>query len=530
MLLALLFAAAPGAAAAGQSAAAAAGQSAAAAAGQSASGPASAAGQSAAAAAGQSASGLAASRAAAPGAATPGPLANAGRWLVDPSGRVVVLHGLNMVYKLPPYQPGAVGFGRDDAGFLRRYGFNTVRLGLIYKAVEPQPGRYDSGYITKVRTLERMLARRGVYSLVDFHQDLYNEKFTGEGWPDWAVLDDGLPAEPLTGFPGTYITSPGMNRAFDNFWSDATGPGGVRLQERYAAAWARVAKSFGGDSGVLGYDILNEPWPGSGFAACLNTAGCPAVDAKLGAFYRRAIRGIRSADRSHVVFYEPQVLFNFGSDTSVPDLGRRLGFSFHIYCFAGLVSGAPANCPDLENFVFDNADARARKTGDSLMLSEFGATDDISILDRMTAFADRHMVSWQEWHYCGCGDPTTQGPGDTQAVVKDTSEPPRGSNVFHDKLRALARPYPQAIAGTPVRWSFDPDTKRFELVYTTKRVDAGGRFSRGLTEVFIPRVQYRHGFRARATGAATTRQGGQRLLLRAKPGAGRVELAVTPAS
>ena len=67
-----------------------------------------------------------------------------------------------------------------------------------------------------------MLAKRGIHSLIDFHQDLYNEKFTGEGWPDWAVLDDGLPAEPLIGFPGTYVASPGLNRAFDNFY--ANGP------------------------------------------------------------------------------------------------------------------------------------------------------------------------------------------------------------------------------------------------------------------------------------------------------------------
>ncbi len=55
------------------------------------------------------------------------------------------------------------------------------------------------------------------------------------------MLDDGLPAEPLAGFPGTYITSPGLNRAFDNFWANDAGPGGVGLQGRYAAAWARVA-------------------------------------------------------------------------------------------------------------------------------------------------------------------------------------------------------------------------------------------------------------------------------------------------
>src|SRR4051794_6894446 len=31
------------------------------------------------------------------------PLAHAGRWITDTSGRVIVLHGVNMVNKFPPY-------------------------------------------------------------------------------------------------------------------------------------------------------------------------------------------------------------------------------------------------------------------------------------------------------------------------------------------------------------------------------------------------------------------------------------------
>ena len=33
------------------------------------------------------------------------PLSHAGRWITDTTGRVTVLHGLNMVYKRPPYAP-----------------------------------------------------------------------------------------------------------------------------------------------------------------------------------------------------------------------------------------------------------------------------------------------------------------------------------------------------------------------------------------------------------------------------------------
>lgn len=460
------------------------------------------------------------------------PLSNSGRWITDSNGRVVIQHGLNMVYKLPPYQPAAAGFDAADADFLARYGFNSVRLGLIYKAVEPQPGEVDHGYIRRARDTERMLAKRGITSLIDFHQDLYNERFGGEGWPDWAVLDDGLPAQPLAGFPATYLTSPGLNRAFDNFYADDAGPGGAGLIERFGTAWKRVATSFSGDDGVLGYDILNEPWPGSGYADCFNVAGCPAFDRnRLAPFYRRVIGRIREADPSHLVFYEPSVLFNFDSDTNLPDLDRRhLGFSFHNYCFTGLISGAPPSCPESEDLVFDNADARARRSGDALLLSEFGATADTSILDRITGYADRHMVSWQEWHYCGCDDPTTQGPGDTQAIVKDLRKPPRGSNLFHAKLKALARPYPQAIAGTPIRFGFNPKTRVFKLVYTRKRVNGNGSFSRGYTDVFVPKLQYRHEYSARISGGSITHDAAlrQHLYLLADPGAKRIEFTLQP--
>ncbi len=458
--------------------------------------------------------------------AAPKPLSNTGRWLTDASGRVVILHGFNMVYKRPPYQPGAVGFSADDADFLRRHGFNTVRLGLIYKAVEPQPGKVNHAYVRRIRALERMLAKHGIHSLLDFHQDLYNEKFNGEGWPDWAVLDDGLPAEPLTGFPGSYVTSPGLNRAFDNFYANVDGPGGVPIQRRYAQTWGKVAASFSGDPGVLGYDLLNEPWPGSALGSCLAPAGCPTFDqTRLAPFYRRVIGAIRGEDRGHIVFYEPHVLFNFGVETNLPDLGyRRLGFSFHNYC----PDPAASSCAGMERTVFDNADDRGVRTGDSLMLSEFGATDDLAVLRRLAGEADRHMTSWQEWHYCGCDDPTTAGPGDIQAIVKDPERPPRGSNVFWGKLKALARPYPQAIAGTPIRWSFDPKTKRFDLVYSTKHVSGEGRFKHGITEVFVPTLQYGNAIRLKASGATIGHRIGQRYYLRPKPGADRVKLTVTP--
>jgi endoglycosylceramidase len=463
------------------------------------------------------------------GAGPAPPLGHVGRWITDSQRRVVIVHGLNMVYKRPPYYPAKVGFGADDAAFLAGHGFNAVRLGVIYKGVEPKPpsaGKrsYNDAYLAQIANTQKTLASRGVFSQVDFHQDLFNEKFQGEGWPDWQVQDDGLP-NPRNGFPNNYLTNPALNRAFDHFWANDP-VGGVKLQDEYAAAWKHVAQTFRGSNWVLGYDVMNEPWPGSGWQTCAQPAGCPQFDqGPLAVMTRKSTAAIRSVDGRHIVWHEPNVIFNFGAQTHLPAIGTNSGFSFHDYC---LNPGAE-DCPTSEALVFDNADDHAAQTNRALLLSEFGATDDLTEINRIANLADAHMVSWLEWHYCGCDDPTTSGPGDVQALVKDPSKPPRGQNVKYSKLRILDRAYPQAVAGTPEQFQFHPSTGVFNLRYSTK-APAGYRLARSVrTVVFVPHIHYPDGYRVRVTGArVVSPPGSQRLQLERFRGATEVRLGVSP--
>src|SRR5829696_110037 len=473
------------------------------------------------------------------------PLGHSGRWITDAKGRVAILHGVNMVNKRPPYTPSATGFGDDDAAFLRRHGFNTVRLGLIYKAVEPSPGSYDDAYLSQIAATEAELARHGVFSQLDFHQDMYNERFQGEGWPDWAVQDDGLPNTPQLGFPANYFGMPALLRAFDHFWANDPGPGGVGLQDRYAAAWGHVASRFASARHTLGFDLLNEPWPGTPWVTCLTLNGCPDFDAgTMGPFYRRVFDQISAVESQKLIWYEPNVLFNFGADTNIPPLGANAAFSFHFYCTPGLA--APpynlASCDEQNDHVLANADKRAEATGDPLILSEFGATDDLATIRSNIDLTDRHMVSWQYWHYCECQDPTTTGTG-TQAVVIDPNQPPSGANVKQAKLDILAEPYPQVVAGTPKSYGFDEQTRRFTLTYSTKG-PTGKNFARRhkrskhrkrskaksrQTQIFLGRDRYPAGYRAtvRGGGIASKRKAG---LLRviACPGRRNVSVSVLP--
>jgi endoglycosylceramidase len=459
------------------------------------------------------------------------PLAHSGRWITDARGRAVIVHGINMVYKLPPYYPAKIGFGDDDAAFLARIGFNAVRVGVIWKAVEPSPGQYDDGYLRHIASTVRTLARHGVLSLLDFHQDMYNERFQGEGAPDWAVQDGGLP-NPKFGFPGNELFNPAVQHAFDQFWANAAGPGGVGLADRFAAAWRHVATRFKGTRSLLGYELLNEPWPGTLWHPCALPSGCTGFDATLSAFYARVFPQVRAADRRGLVWYEPNVLFNDGAATHLATVGdTRAGFAFHDYCLTTPASGTSAACTASDNQVFANAVARAASTRDALMETEFGSTTNVGYLDEMVARADRFMVPWLEWAYCGCQDPTTSGPGNAQAIVIDPAKPPTGSNLEIATLRALVEPYPQVVAGTPSSWAFDRPTRTFSLRYSTTRPGGSHRFKAGsLTEIAAPALVYGGHYAARVVGGApVSKRGAATLSIASCPGALRVSVTVAPA-
>ena len=458
------------------------------------------------------------------------PLSKSGRWLVDADGRAVITHGVNMVYKRPPYIPASTGFGADDARFLKRHGFSSVRLGTIYTAVEPSPGAYEDDYLAAVAETEAVLARERIFTMVDFHQDLFNERYGGEGFPDWATLDDGVPADPRPGFPYTYVTSPGGNRAWDSLWANRAGPGGVGLQDRFAAAWGHVAARFRGRPWVMGYDIINEPWPGTQWTTCANLDGCRAFEeGPLNSLQSKAARAIRAADTRSLIWYEPVVTSQFGTKywAPTPNGDPRAAFSFHIYCLPGAAPASATECEALEQLSMDNAQARANANGDPSLLSEFGATTDLAVVERQVDRADRAMISWQWWHYCACEDPTTAGPGDTQAIVSDPAMPPEGANVFEGKLRTLVRAYPQATSGTPVAYGYDRATRTFTMRYSVRRPDGTGDFPAGSpTEIFVPRLHFPDGYAVEVTGARVASAAGSSLLV-VRSDAGAREIAVT---
>ena len=229
---------------------------------------------------------------------------------------------------------------RSWTPFLTDHGFNNVRLNT-YGAVEPQPGVYDDAYLDRIEETRGMLARHRIFTQIDFHQDLYNERFSGEGFPDWAVPDDGVPAEPLSGFPGSYLTSPGLNRASTT--SGPSGPPPTGSASRSLSPRRHVAQRFEGEPYLMGYDLFNEPWPGSQWPTCANVNGCPAFEQEsLAPMQQKAIDAIREVDSKSLIWYEPVVISQFGTEYHHPDTGdAHAGMSFHIYCLTATIGDVP---------------------------------------------------------------------------------------------------------------------------------------------------------------------------------------------
>lgn len=96
--------------------------------------------------------------------------------MIDGARRTTILHGVNVVYKIAPYIPTnnstfdpQYSLNDEDIENMVEWGFNFVRLGVMWEAVENAPGQYDEVYLSKVNDLINKLGARGIYTMVDAH-------------------------------------------------------------------------------------------------------------------------------------------------------------------------------------------------------------------------------------------------------------------------------------------------------------------------------------------------------------------------
>lgn len=194
-----------------------------------------------------------------------------GTKFVDELGRERILNGVNIVDK-SAYSPGEQKFclapDRERLARFREMGIDLIRLGFTWAKLEPVPGEYNDEYLDSVGEFVDMCAEYGIYVFLDMHQDLYSPACNGDGAPAWAALTDKYKVKPIKGvWAEGYFKGKYCQRAFDNFW-DNREVDGRGLQDRYALCWAHVAQRFADKPALLGFDLMNEPFPGMEAGKC----------------------------------------------------------------------------------------------------------------------------------------------------------------------------------------------------------------------------------------------------------------------
>ncbi len=445
-----------------------------------------------------------------------------GRWLVDDNQRVVMLHGMNVVWKQNPYYPPNTlsGFTSADADWLQSHGFNSVRLGVLFSGVMPQQGVIDESYLDQIDRIVQLLASRNIYVLLDFHQDLYNEKFKGEGFPGWAVYDYGLPTWINPGFPLGYVM-PNIQLTYSNlYWNHN------HIWSYYQQALQAVASKWRHQPNLQGYEIINEPPPAPGFLLCFLSHGCRDFDQTLQSMQVAMQNAIRQSDPQGMIWMEPNILFDFSIPSylaaGMPIVDQHnIGFSFHNYCMQSDVAQmlgvqTPDDCSVPETQVLNNAMSTAGLMGAASFMSEFGSGNDLSDIARVAHLADQFLMSWDYWAYKGFSDPT--GAAGTEGMFSNDADL---NSVNVGKLALLSRAYPQATAGIPQSLSFDPASGALSYTYTAGSATAP-------TQIYMPPSHYPRGYSVQIQGGRViSTVNATSLLIQNDPGAGTVSVSVT---
>eukprot|EP01113_Clastostelium_recurvatum_P033949 TRINITY_DN4550_c0_g1_i1.p1 TRINITY_DN4550_c0_g1~~TRINITY_DN4550_c0_g1_i1.p1 ORF type:complete len:510 (-),score=124.90 TRINITY_DN4550_c0_g1_i1:11-1540(-) len=413
--------------------------------------------------------------------------------LIDEEGRVRFFHGVNAVYKVFPWVPPTGAFdplnslSREDVANLTQWGFNFVRLGVMWPGVEPALGVFNQTYLDEIADLINMLGDAGIYVLVDAHQDLFSRFYCGEGAPDWAVAH----MKPREAFPHPVLNHtlandtngmPLINECLQTefakyYFTDAVGASfqslftnGTLLNTHFKMFWDVVSKRFASFSNVIGFELINEPWPGDIYAHPQLLFPGVADKTNLDPFYKDLHQVIRKNDDEHIIFFEKSLVDIFGavgmpSGPGGPAYNDRQVLSYHIYCSPTTRSGDPSNiieCDGENTLEYDLAMGDFKKLGTGGFMTEFGAVGNApksaESLTWLAVAADSNLQSWSYWQFKYFQDLTTSGSA--EALYDDSGM------LEETKLKALSRTYPTAVAGMPVSFSFDAYSSSFQFIYT----------------------------------------------------------------
>lgn len=384
-------------------------------------------------------------------------LVTRGTALVDTLGRKVILRGVNVGgrSKMPPYLPVEIPDGADLRPALdgimnsvKKIGANGIRLVMSWEALESTRGSYDTSYLDRYRAMLDAADRAGLSVIIDYHQDVFQAAFCGDGFPEWALFD--IPHGPprydcgalLWSIPYFNPTSE-VSRAFDGLWDNREG-----LLDSFVAMWSKVAREFGKHPAVAAFEVINEPGSGSRTTDVVGATVLPAV-------YDRVAQAIEAeAGPSAVLGDDPIAPVN-----DVARLGRpehaRFTYAPHFYDPLATI-GIPLDEPRIRSEVTAILE-RGEMYGAPVVLGEFGVTNTYAqkaeFLTAVLDAADSRRASAIAWEASIAT--TSWNAEDFSVLTPEGVERPWGAVVD--------RPVPRAIDGTILAMQWDAPAKKFTL-------------------------------------------------------------------
>ncbi|MHB1785794.1 MAG: glycoside hydrolase family 5 protein [Acidimicrobiales bacterium] len=82
----------------------------------------------------------------------------------------------------PEYQQSSAAGSNNDLAQMRSLGFNFIRLAVSWSQLEPNPGTYSTTYISRIAQVVGWAREQGIYVLLDMHEDNYS-RFTPQTAP-----------------------------------------------------------------------------------------------------------------------------------------------------------------------------------------------------------------------------------------------------------------------------------------------------------------------------------------------------------
>jgi hypothetical protein len=448
---------------------------------------------------------------------TVSPAAGRPGWVLrDGHGREVTLRGFNVSGSTKLYENNLLPFrstadARRSAQAMRDLtGANVIRFLISWEGVQPAPGRIDTGYLDRVVEQIRAFTDRGIYVLVDYHQDLYSSHlfnqgswYTGDGAPAWVIKAGNYPKEScgvcfLWG--QNMQSSAAVRGAAYDFWRNRTlttsaGPVGVQdaFLSQATATMRHLVRQLPAESfqNIIGFDPFNEPFDGG-------------LDGKSGAewertylmpFYQRFRAAMDDAGwAAKPAYVEPLVFWNTGffeegGMPAGPPLGTRYVFNSHYYDGARLTLDPSHASDGTYAAPMNEIRDRARALTTAPFVSEFGhklsghGSDRTPWMMRSTyqaldagvagakwwetPAAGGMPLSGTQWQWDGYsgrhhelmnanpGKVQTDGDGwndeDHSVVTTDAT----GALVLRLDRRVLDRLYPAAVAGNTLAFGYE---------------------------------------------------------------------------